>query len=38
VERVFALAARHGGFHMMEAGQLLGQPASPQPFPYARRQ
>jgi lipopolysaccharide biosynthesis protein len=38
VERVFALAARHAGFHMIEAGQLLGRPASPQPFPYARRQ
>lgn len=33
VERVFALAARHGGFHMMEAGQLLGRPACRGHFP-----
>jgi lipopolysaccharide biosynthesis protein len=38
VERVFALAAGHAGFRMMEAGMLLGRPASPRPFPYARRQ
>jgi lipopolysaccharide biosynthesis protein len=38
VERVLALAARHAGFRIMEAGQLLGQPASPHSFPYARRQ
>lgn len=35
IERIFSLAARHAGFHTLEAGELLGLPASQRPFPYA---
>jgi lipopolysaccharide biosynthesis protein len=35
VERIFARVAAHAGFRTAEASELLGLPASTQPFPYA---